>query len=241
MESLGENSPCRGRGQDKPPHQATLAHRIPGWEVLQSPPRDVRGLTRTSQEPRRLLSRSRSLSLFGKVSCWFCLSSHPVLSHQGNDAGGGPGFPQEGVFQEFICRGSLGRVSDEQAVEEALQGRRDLQGKKTARMGGAGGRRTFFARPEPHQDEGDKWQGSPNTSQTLLKEKQMPPFTFPSPSPASFLCSLHASAPGGRTCLLSLDKAPGTPTTWVLPRGAAYSVLGGQPLSIPAPDPTPLG
>lgn len=52
-----------GRGQDKPPHQATLAHRIPGWEVLQSPPRDVRGLTRTSQEPRRLLSRSRSLSL----------------------------------------------------------------------------------------------------------------------------------------------------------------------------------
>lgn len=49
-------------------------------------------------------------------------SPHAVLAHEGDDAGGGPRFAQEGVLQEFVGGGPLHRVPHQHAVEEAFEG-----------------------------------------------------------------------------------------------------------------------
>lgn len=49
-------------------------------------------------------------------------SSGAVLAHEGYDAGGRARFGQERVLQQLSRRGPLGRVTHQQAVQEALQG-----------------------------------------------------------------------------------------------------------------------
>ena len=54
------------------------------------------------------------------------VSSHPVLPHQGDDAGRRTRLRQEGVFEELAGRGPLSRVAHQHPVQEALQQRGDL-------------------------------------------------------------------------------------------------------------------
>lgn len=55
------------------------------------------------------------------------VSSHPVLSHQGDDAGGRARLCQEGVFEDFAGRGPLSRVPHQHPVQKAFEQRRDLR------------------------------------------------------------------------------------------------------------------
>lgn len=54
---------------------------------------------------------------------WHRASSGAVLTHEGHDAGGWARFGQERVFEQLGRCGPLGRVTHQQAVQEALQGR----------------------------------------------------------------------------------------------------------------------
>ncbi|KAI4815024.1 hypothetical protein KUCAC02_005191 [Chaenocephalus aceratus] len=56
------------------------------------------------------------------------VSSHPVLPHQRDDAGGGPRLGQEGVFEKLAGRGPLSWVPHQRLVQEALEQRGDLAG-----------------------------------------------------------------------------------------------------------------
>ena len=50
----------------------------------------------------------------------------PEAPHEGYEAGGRPGLPQERVLQQVKRRVTVLRVSDQHALNEALQARRHL-------------------------------------------------------------------------------------------------------------------
>lgn len=54
-------------------------------------------------------------------------SAMPVLPHEGHDAGGGPSQFEEGVSQQFLCRGSLRGLPHQHRVQEAPEDRGDLE------------------------------------------------------------------------------------------------------------------
>lgn len=56
------------------------------------------------------------------------VSSHPVLTHQGDDAGRRAGLLQEGVFEELVGRGPLTRLPHQHPVQEAFEDGGDLGG-----------------------------------------------------------------------------------------------------------------
>lgn len=65
------------------------------------------------------------------------VSSHPVLSHQGDDAGWGASLCQEGVFKDLAGCGPLSWVSHQHPVQKALEQRRDLkEGEKSSNWSG---------------------------------------------------------------------------------------------------------
>lgn len=55
------------------------------------------------------------------------VSSHPVLPHEGDDAGRRAGLGEEGVLEHLAGRGPLSRVPNQHPVQEALQQRRHLR------------------------------------------------------------------------------------------------------------------